>query len=183
MTLGSLRNYCFIAAFVFSALAMSPPSMEAAETPAANPEAVELLFVQSAGGAVLDHEQGTLTLKALSPTTIYFSDRPYRLAGHYTTAEFLQLWGEGSDSFLADPPNATLSVFDPTMADPREVVVELRDVRQNGADLVYDVRILQGELPPTDGPASLFIDVIGMPLTPMSYAGVARRWTRRAILY
>lgn len=31
--------------------------------------------------------------------------------------------------------------------------------------------------------ASLFIDVIGMPLTPLSYAGAARRTTRRAIIY
>jgi hypothetical protein len=29
---------------------------------------------------------------------------------------------------------------------------------------------------------SVFIDVIGMPLTPLSYAGVARRTYRRAVL-
>jgi hypothetical protein len=29
----------------------------------------------------------------------------------------------------------------------------------------------------------LFIDVIGMPLTPFSYAGVARRGFRRAMIY
>ena len=30
---------------------------------------------------------------------------------------------------------------------------------------------------------SLFIDVIGMPLTPVSFAGVDRRAYRRAVLY
>ena len=30
---------------------------------------------------------------------------------------------------------------------------------------------------------SVFIDVIGMPLTPVSYAGVARRTYRRAAIY
>jgi hypothetical protein len=29
----------------------------------------------------------------------------------------------------------------------------------------------------------VFIDIIGMPLTPLSYAGVARRSFRRAVLY
>jgi hypothetical protein len=39
-------------------------------------------------------------------------------------------------------------------------------------------------MPASGGPASLFIDIIGMPLTPMSYAGVARRTAyRRAVIY
>jgi hypothetical protein len=31
-----------------------------------------------------------------------------------------------------------------------------------------------------NGPASVFIDIIGMPLTPLSYAGVARRMAHRS---
>jgi hypothetical protein len=42
---------------------------------------------------------------------------------------------------------------------------------------------LEGDLTGADGPAALFIDIIGMPLTPMSYAGVARRTARRAAWY
>jgi hypothetical protein len=30
---------------------------------------------------------------------------------------------------------------------------------------------------------SIFIDVIGLPLTPVSYAGAARRTHRRAVIY
>jgi len=38
-------------------------------------------------------------------------------------------------------------------------------------------------MPAKGGAASLFIDIIGMPLTPLSYAGVARRSYRRAFYY
>jgi hypothetical protein len=38
-------------------------------------------------------------------------------------------------------------------------------------------------MPATGGPVALFIDVIGMPLTPLSYAGVARRTAYRRAVY
>jgi hypothetical protein len=34
-----------------------------------------------------------------------------------------------------------------------------------------------------DGPASVFVDIIGLPFTPLSFAGVARRTARRAYWY
>lgn len=43
--------------------------------------------------------------------------------------------------------------------------------------------MLEGDLDGADGPASVFIDVIGMPRTPMSVAGVARRTARRGAFY
>jgi hypothetical protein len=44
-----------------------------------------------------------LTLKGVSPTTLFFSDRPVRIAGHFhTKQEFLPLWVEGKDSFLKE---------------------------------------------------------------------------------
>jgi hypothetical protein len=45
------------------------------------------------------------------------------------------------------------------------------------------VRVLEGDLAGADGPAAVFIDIIGMPLTPLSFAGVARRTARRAAWY
>jgi hypothetical protein len=151
-----------------------------AQSRAAEPT-VQLLFVQNAQGVVVDKDKGTLTLKGVGPTTLFFSDRPYRLAGHYTTEEYLELWDDGKDSFLADPPNATLSVFEPGKEDLVDLVVELRNPRPEGADLSYDIKILSGKISEVGGPSSLFIDIIGMPWTPLSYAGVARRWTRRAV--
>ena len=51
----------------------------------------------------------------------------------------------------------------------------LKTPTMQGDDLAFDVDVLEGNLDGADGPASVFIDIIGMPFTPLSYAGVARR--------
>jgi hypothetical protein len=53
----------------------------------------------------------------------------------------------------------------------------------NGNDLTYSVKVVDGDMPERGSDVSVFIDIIGMPLTPLSYAGVARRSFRRAALY
>jgi hypothetical protein len=121
---------------------------------------------------------GKLILKGIRPTVLFFTDRPERIAGHMTNERYLRLWKEdGKDSFLADPPNATVSVF----ADDKgaDLVVTLRDPQFDGGDLTYDIKAIQGKLPEKGGPGAVFIDIIGMPLTPISYAGTARRVCRR----
>jgi len=139
----------------------------------------DFLFVQNAKG--ITYADGKLTLKGVNPATVLFSDRPDRIAGHMTTSRFVPFWGEGKDSFLKDPPNATLSFLeDKEMAD---AVVVLRDPVLEGEDLSYDVEILEGQIPASAGAASLFIDIIGMPRTPLSFAGARRRTWRRAVLY
>jgi hypothetical protein len=143
----------------------------------------QLLFVQNSTGVVVDKAGRVLTLKGLSPTTLYFSDRPVRIAGHYRTEEYLKFWKEGPDSFLKDPPNATLSVFQKGNDDLLDVVVTLRNPRLKGNDLSYDVKVIEGKLPRTGGPATLFIDIIGMPWTPFSFAGMARRAAYRNVMY
>jgi hypothetical protein len=140
---------------------------------------VEMLFVQSAKSASVS--SGKLTLRGISPTTIFFSDRPERIAGHMATEEMIPLWSEGTNSFLKDPPNATLSSFGKD-GKVSNVVLELKNPKLAGETMTYDVSVLQGTPTNTDA-ASLFIDVIGMPLTPLSYAGAARRAERRAIIY
>ena len=50
----------------------------------------------------------------------------------------------------------------------------------SGDNLSYTVKVLQGDMPATGADVSVFIDIIGRPLTPFSYAGVARRAYRRA---
>ena len=122
-----------------------------------------------------------MTLRGVNPVTIAFSDRPDRFAGHMPTRNFVPMWSEGKDSFLKDAPNATLSVLDDKNV--TSVVVTLRNPKYADGDLTYDVQFLEGAPPPHGGAASLFIDVIGMPLTPMSYAGVARRTVARDAYY
>lgn len=49
--------------------------------------------------------------------------------------------------------------------------------------LTYTVEVVDGEIPSSGNDVSVFIDIIGMPLTPVSYAGVARRTYARAVIY
>jgi hypothetical protein len=135
----------------------------------------QFLFVQNAEG--VEFADGRLTLKGVSPVTVLFSDRPERLAGHMKTSDFVPFWGQGADSFKLDPPNATLSVLEG--GDMANVVVELSEPRLAGGDLSYAVKVLDGQPPASGGAASLFIDIIGMPLTPVSFAGADRRMWRR----
>jgi hypothetical protein len=95
----------------------------------------------------------------------------------------LSFWKQGPESFLKDPPNATLSTFQKGKDDLLDVVVTLRNPRLKGKDLSYDVTVISGQLPKAAGPTSLFIDIIGMPWTPLSFAGVARRAAYRSVLY
>jgi len=141
------------------------------------PKMADFLFVQNARG--IAYADGKLTLEGVSPVTVMFSDRPERIAGHMATARFVPFWSQGKDSFLKDPPNATLSFLeDQSLVDG---VVELQGPVLSGDDLSYQVKILEGEIPVRAGLASLFIDIIGMPLTPLSVAGVRRRTWRRAV--
>jgi hypothetical protein len=169
---------------VLSMTALAAPAALAVEVPAAAPVMAQLLFVQNAAGVEIGAGGRTLTLKGVSPTTLFFSDRPVRLAGHYRTEEYLQFWKNGPDSFLKDPPNATLSVFEKGKDELADVVVTLRNPRVSGSDLTYDVTVISGALPkPGMGPASLFIDIIGLPFTPLSFAGVARRTAYRTVVW
>ena len=138
------------------------------------PKKADLLFVQNAQG--VSFQKGTMTLRGVNPTTVAFADRPVRFAGHMPTSDFVPMWSQGKDSFLKDPPNATLSIL--SGGKVSSVVVVLRNPRIVGSDLSYDVQVLEGTPPAHGGAASLFIDVIGMPRTPMSYAGAARRDVR-----
>ena len=141
---------------------------------------VEMLFVQSAKHAMLTN--GKLTLTGLAPTTVFFSDRPRRIAGHLATTEMIPLWSEGQNSFLKDPPNATLSAFT-TDSGVVNAVVVLKNPVLSGDQITYDITLTQGRVPAASDGVSLFIDIIGMPLTPLSFAGAERRAYRRAVIF
>ena len=138
---------------------------------------IQALFVQTAKS--VGFENGKLTLNGLAPTTLYFSDRPDRVVGHITSDEFLDAWDEGEDNFADDPPNAALSVFSHDGDEIHDIVVVLKDPALNGDVMTYNVEVLDGEMPASGGPSSLFIDVIGRPLSPVSVAGANRRRRRR----
>jgi hypothetical protein len=139
---------------------------------------VDYLLVQTAKGLTFDKASGRMTLVEVSPITLFFSDRPERVVGNMKTDAFVPFWSMGKDSFHSDPPNADVSFVDG--ATMQQVVVVLQDPTLEDDDLVYTVKTLSGELPANAEDVSVFIDVIGMPWTPDSYAGVARRAYRRA---
>ena len=140
---------------------------------------VQFLFVQIAKDVVIKDRR--LTLIGVSPTTIFFSDRPNRIAGHMHTEDFVHEWQEGTskESFHTDPPNGALSIF--AEDEIVDVVVELKNPRLAGGALVYDIDVLEQDDSIPSGPVSLFIDPVGMPATPGSVAGVRRRTRRRTV--
>ena len=120
-------------------------------------EAPKFLYTMSAKSGTF--ENGRLTLKDV-PLVVYFSDRPARISGQLSIQVFAQGWGQGSDSFRADPPNGTLSIL--TKDGANNVVIELSDpnVKVKEGSISFKVRVLDGELPKSFGTASLFIDSI-----------------------
>jgi hypothetical protein len=151
---------------------------QSAEMPA---KQADFLFVQTANSMAYDKATGKLTLQGVSPITVFFSDRPERIAGNMKTAAFVPFWSKGNESFLSDPPNADISIVEGETL--RQVVAVLETPVLKGSALSYTVKVLQGDMPAKGADVSVFIDVIGMPLTPLSYAGVARRSYRRAVIY
>jgi hypothetical protein len=137
----------------------------------------DFLFVQTAKGMTFDADAKRLTLTGVSPVTLFFTDRPQRIAGNMSTAKFVPFWSEGPDSFQSDPPNADVSIVEDGAL--HQTVVELQDPQLSGEDLSYTVEVIQGEMPQTGAEVSVFIDVIGRPLTPVSFAGADRRAFRR----
>lgn len=53
--------------------------------------------------------------------------------------------------------------------------MEISNPQSNGDELTYDARVLEGKEMAQGGSCSLFIDIIGMPLTPRSFQGFERR--------
>lgn len=140
-------------------------------------ETEESMFVQTARGITSDG--GTLTLRDITPSTLFFSDRPQRVVGHMTTAEFVELWGEGDNSFEADPPNAVLSFLESGDDAPTDAVIVIKNPTLSDGQLSYSVDLLEGTVPRETGPVTLFIDPFGRPLSPVSVCGVRRRERRR----
>jgi hypothetical protein len=141
-------------------------------------ETEQAMFVQTAQG--IQSADGTLTLRGVTPSTLYFSDRPQRVVGHMTTADFVELWGAGENSFQTDPPNAVLSFLEPGAGVPEDAVIVIKKPRLTNGDLAYSIEVLEGAVPAHTGPVTLFIDPFGRPLSPVSVCGVRRRGRRRA---
>jgi len=120
------------------------------------------MFVQSADGLKADDK--TLRLVNVSQQAIWFSDRPVRQAGHMSLKDYMKEWtaAAGPNNFSKDPPNATLSVYQPGKDENTLTVVEISDPKVEGKDLVYTYKLIEGQMPKTGDAPSLFIDWIGV---------------------
>jgi hypothetical protein len=121
------------------------------------------MFVQTAEDLKVDPDKKALRLVNVTPQTLYFADRPQRIAGHITLPAYMDEWTAqaGSDNF-ADPPNATLSVYEGGKQENSLVVVEISNPVIEGKDLVYIYKLINGTMPKKGGATALFIDWIGV---------------------
>ena len=138
------------------------------------PRLVPTMIVLNAKGAKL--QGGKLVLEGIAPNAIIFADRPVRSAGHALTAHLLEEWSiNAPDSFAKTAPNATVSVLMKAKAAVVDAVVVLKSPKLEGERLTFDVDVLEGDLAGGDGAASVFIDIINLPL--------ARRTSHRGAWY
>jgi hypothetical protein len=123
-----------------------------------------LMFVQMADDVKVDKATKTIRLMKLNQQTLYFADRPERIAGHVKMSTYLTEWTSkaGKDNCGGDPPNATLSVYEPQQSNNTIAVVEISNPKVEGPDLVYNYKLIEGTLPTGGGATALFIDWIGV---------------------
>lgn len=109
-------------------------------------EAERWMSILTASSGTLDQtldqrggDMYTLTLLNPSGQVARFTDRPARETSIMALDEFLLMWDEGSDSFLADPPNAAIEYK--TGTDTVVFVVELTNPRRDAIlqTLIFDV--------------------------------------------
>src|SRR5438094_10299520 len=108
---------------------------------------VQLMFVQTAED--LKADGNTLRLVNVGQQTLYFSDRPVRIAGHLRMPAYLDEWkaGEGPDNFSSDPPNATISVYESGNHENTLAVIKISNRIIDGKDLVYNSERNEGAIP------------------------------------
>ena len=123
-----------------------------------------LMFVQLAESVKIDEAAKTIRLVNVSPHTVYFADRPERLAGHIKMAAYLEEWTSkaGADNFGKDPPNAALSIFEEGQPNNTLAIIEILNPKAEGKDLIYNDVVVKGKLPAAGGETALFIDWIGV---------------------
>ena len=114
------RRTLFGAAPAFAATLVAAGSTRA-QSATDSSKIADFLFVQTAKGMTFKKAENTLALEGVSPVTLFFADRPERIAGNMKTSKFVPFWSQGKDSFLSDPPNADVSILEGEQL--RQVVV------------------------------------------------------------
>ena len=158
----------FLAFLAASFLATGALAQSAAPSgdgdPLAGAQPVQVEFIQQAASAAFDGS--TLRLVGPAAMTIFKATEPQPISGAVPNADFIEIMTSLSAASSADGPNAILVVAGSDAAPP---VVKLGAVRMDGDAIVYDVTVLEGELPATAEGVALFID-------PWIHVGPYRPW-------
>ena len=133
------------------------------------PRVVPSMIVLNAKGAKL--QAGKLVLDGVSPNAIIFADRPVRSAGHALTAHLLEEWS-GNDSSPRRRPTPRGGSDEGQGRGGMRGLLKSPSSRRR---LTFDVDVLEGDLAGGDGAASVFMDIINLP--------IARRTSHRGAWY
>ena len=140
-------------------------------------EDMEALFVQTA--ASMTSGRGTITLHGVSPSTLYFADRPQREVGHMFLVTSSPTGRRGTTASRTTPRTPSCRSRSRATGLREDAVVVIQDPHLDGDALTYSIKLLDGTVPAATGPCALFIDPLGRPLSPVSVAGMHRRERRR----
>ncbi len=153
-----------------TASAITAPAQKTIGTPSTRKYSSSLIVVNARGAKLAGDK---LTLEGVSPSAVIFTTRPSRGVGHMMTPDMVDIWKTGS--FAKDPPNATVSVFQKDGTNVSDIVAVLKSPKLDGDKLTFDVAVIEGDLGQADGPATVFIDIINLPM--------ARRTAQRSAWY
>ena len=123
--------------------------------PEAATEPPSWLMVQDSGSVSFDFDgstdpgcptesfwSGTMTMRDADPETLWFSDRPDRLAFTQTTDEFVTGFGETFTESTGGDPNAVLNWEDSADDAEKHAVLELRYLQGTSPQYDGDARVL-----------------------------------------
>jgi hypothetical protein len=108
MKMTYLRWIAFCCTIVTGVMALS--SLSLASNTQDKPGALFTQLAQTASITTNPHHPDwkTLTLKGVSPKTVWFTERPHRLSGQVTTQQFVNQWAKGPNNFEENNPNASM---------------------------------------------------------------------------
>ena len=114
-----------------------------------------VILIQVAGSAVADLHR--LTLRDLSPTTIWLLQGAPRKFGHMSTGTFLDLWWHPKSRLGGSSLPAHLGLADPELQRLPDPNLLLGSPRISGSGIQYDIELLSGSLPSHTGACVLFL--------------------------
>jgi hypothetical protein len=154
--LAAVRTYALALMAAGLMLTGSVTTMAHAETVIGFSQGEQYLFAMSGTSGGLEKDK--LTLDDI-PLVTFFTDRPFRSAGHLSRDDFLSIWMSDAEANEADPPNASLAVYETGQDATAVVVLSKPELTETG--ISFTVETLQGVVPAAFAHATLFIDGFG----------------------